>query len=112
MKIFDKEDYYGKVEYKRYFNVKDRDRLENYITQMNYRMNEGNGKCIYLIGVNDNGSIYGLDEQQLGRNKDIICYICQLLNFNIDLIIKSTYKDKKFLICKIKSNEPLKSPPL
>ena len=39
--LFKDEDYYGCVEYKRYFNNK---KLEKYATQLLFRLNEGYGK--------------------------------------------------------------------
>ena len=52
-------------------------RLDKYTTQLNFRLNEGDGSCIYVIGVNDSGSIYGLDELETeltvleGENKNL-----------------------------------------
>ena len=104
MSIFSQEDYYGKIEYKRYFNIRDQERLEKYTTQMNYRINEGQGNSIYLIGINDNGSIYGLTEEEIEKNIDILLKITKLLDLNVSIIIKCRYKNKNFFICKLKSN--------
>ena len=118
--ILPQEKYYGNIEYKRYFNIskninffiKDIDydlknynkaRLDKYTTQLNFRLNEGDGNCIYLIGVNDSGSIYGLNEAETEFNIRILNYMCLLLKCDITLIIKCYYKDKKFIICKIKA---------
>tara|TARA_B100001027_G_C16002941_1_gene213458 strand:- start:9 stop:347 length:339 start_codon:yes stop_codon:yes gene_type:complete len=103
MSIFHQEDYYGKIEYKRYFNEKDQERLDKYATQLNFRINEGHGEAIYLIGVNDDGSIYGLNDYELKRNINTLSNITKLLNLFISLIIWCNYKEKKFLICKVKS---------
>ena len=36
--------------------------LVDLTTQLKWRILEGNGIAIYLIGINDNGSFYGLTE--------------------------------------------------
>ena len=102
MTIFRNEDYYGKVEYKRYFNIDNEERFQNYVTQLNFRINEGNGECIYLVGVNDDGSIYGLDNIQYENNIRFIKKICSTLKFNIIIILNCRYINKKFFIVKIK----------
>lgn len=101
MNIFSDEDYYGKVEYKRYFNTKNKIRIQNYITQLNFRMNEGNGSCIYLVGVNDDGSVHGLDDDLYDENIDFIKKMCKILKFNIKIMLHCKYIDKRFFMVKI-----------
>lgn len=61
-----KEKYYGNREYKRHLklNYKEGDKenriLDKRCTQLLFRINEGNGKAVYLIGVEDDGDICGL----------------------------------------------------
>ena len=62
------------IEYKRYIIDINNKILEKRTTQMLKRLYEGyamNEKmmCIYLLGINDDGSIYGLDKKN--RNKSI-----------------------------------------
>lgn len=40
-------------------------RLEHLVTQMKWRLEEGNGEAIYEIGVEDNGILTGLTEMDL-----------------------------------------------
>ncbi|OAF67725.1 hypothetical protein A3Q56_04541, partial [Intoshia linei] len=58
---FDPEPSLGNVEYKRKLTNIGDERLKHLITQMNWRIGEGNGKAIYMIGIDDDGSIVGLD---------------------------------------------------
>ena len=53
--FFDKENDEGNIEYKLIINKKKSYKL---LTQFFFRMREGNGKCFYIIGVNDNGFLY------------------------------------------------------
>lgn len=41
------------------------DRIEHLITQMKWRLKEGEGEAIYAIGVEDNGVISGLQKDEL-----------------------------------------------
>lgn len=56
--MLEPEKYYGNIEYKRYFKNININRFNELTTQMNFRLNEGEGICYYYIGVNDDGSIY------------------------------------------------------
>ena len=104
MRIFNNEDYYGNIEYKRYFNQKDKHRCEKYITQLNFRVNEGGGKAIYLIGVNDDGSIYGLSDTDISINIRYLEVMCIQLDFSIKIIMRCSFNKKKFIIARIYSN--------
>lgn len=54
----------GSVEYK--LRVAPRpQRVPNLLTQMQYRLTEGNGECAYVIGVEDNGYPRGLSNEDL-----------------------------------------------
>lgn len=68
------ENFYGNIEYKRYFKNINTKRFYELTTQMNFRLNEGNDICYYNIGVNDDGTIYG----KL-KNKEV-SYSIKLLN--------------------------------
>ena len=103
MFLFHPEQYEGKIEYKCYFNLKSRQRLDKYITQLNYRINEGEGEAIYIIGITDNGQVVGLNSQILSENIRILSYMCRKLDSQITLIIHGINQNKRFLICKIKS---------
>eukprot|EP00198_Chlamydomonas_reinhardtii_P007126 XP_001696462.1 GTP binding protein [Chlamydomonas reinhardtii] len=61
----EQEDGEGNVEYK--YRIKDPHpvRLQQLITQLKYRLSEGNGECFYYIGVEDNGYPKGLEPADL-----------------------------------------------
>ena len=46
--------------------------LNQRASQMLYRIHEGDGKALYLFGVEDNGKVYGLDKDQL---QDTLYYL-------------------------------------
>ena len=55
--VCDKEIEEGNIEYKRYFENINTNKLYHLTSQMNWRINEGDGTCHYYLGVCDNGMI-------------------------------------------------------
>lgn len=55
----------GNIEYKLKLVNPSASRLEHLVTQMKWRLEEGNGEAIYEIGVEDNGILTGLTEMDL-----------------------------------------------
>ena len=50
MNFFDRENDLSNIEYKLYINPKKKNRI---LSQFYFRMHEGGGRAIYLIGVHD-----------------------------------------------------------
>jgi GTPase len=55
----------GNIEYKLKLIDPSPNRFERLVTQMKWRLQEGLGEAIYEIGVGDNGTCVGLDEEDL-----------------------------------------------
>ena len=64
-KLYNEELDYGNTEYKLKLTNVDRNKLQKRITQMKFRLHEGNGECHYLIGVEDNGNPIGINEVEM-----------------------------------------------
>lgn len=64
MKRYPKEREEGAVEYKSRLTSATRERVERLASQMKYRLAEGGGEAIYLIGVEDDGTPRGLTEDE------------------------------------------------
>ena len=62
----------GNIEYKRVLKNLSKNRYEELLSQLKWRVNEGNGIAYYLIGVEDDGKIFDL-------SNDEISDICSLL---------------------------------
>ena len=60
---------YGNKEYKRYLinhhKINPERFIEKRATQMLFRLIEGDGKALYLFGIEDNGEIRGMNKNQL-----------------------------------------------
>ena len=82
------EKYYGNREYKRFliFNDKHENnniKLNKRSTQLLFRLNEGEGKALYIIGLEDNGIVYGIQENILIKSIENIIKMTKIINVNI-----------------------------
>ena len=80
------EIYYGNKEYKIKLNYSNKNILQRKASQMLFRLIEGDGKAIYLIGVNDNGEAPGIKFNELLISLFYICKIVKLIDANIKII--------------------------
>lgn len=61
----------GNIEYKLFLDPSEQ-RMEELITQMLFRLFEGNGDAIYIIGVTDDGAPQGIAQQQMEESLQIL----------------------------------------
>ena len=92
---------YGNKEYKRYLINHPKNNQDKFIekraTQMLFRLIEGNGKAIYLFGVEDNGTIKEMNETQLDTTIFYLKKITKSIKANIKKI--RIYKSKNGFVC-------------
>ena len=92
---------YGNKEYKRYLINHPKTNQDKFIekraTQMLFRLIEGNGKAIYLFGVEDNGTIKEMNETQLDTTIFYLKKITKSIKANIKKI--RIYKSKNGFVC-------------
>ena len=62
----------GNVEYKLKLLDISPSRLEHLITQMKWRLKEGNGEAFYNLGVADSGALVGLEEKEMNETVNCI----------------------------------------
>lgn len=97
-----KEHDLGPIEYKRELkNMKD-DKIKKYATQMKYRLVEGNGIAYYLIGVEDDGEIIGVNNKFYKLYSKLMNKICKEINSKI-IEINLIGQDIKYMKFTIKS---------
>eukprot|EP00798_Chlamydomonas_sp_ICE-L_P006225 gene6225-2842_t len=70
----------GNVEYKLQLHPPSAARFQQLITQMNFRLSEGNGECYYAVGVEDDGYPKGLDDVQLESSAAVLHLMANTLN--------------------------------
>jgi hypothetical protein len=81
------EEYNGNREYKLYLDTYNNwDKLQKRSTQLLYRLNEGEGRAIYLIGVDDNGISIGCNLQDLFKSIQSIIKMSNIIKSEISKI--------------------------
>lgn len=101
MYLFYKESDNGNIEYKLHLLNLNNFKIEKYSTQLMYRILEGSGIAIYIIGINNDGKLYGIQNNQINYTIRILNKICMNVNCKIDIILQCKYKNIYFLIIKI-----------
>ena len=59
---------FGNIEYKQKLVDKDEIRINSISTQMRFRVDEGSGEAIYVIGVSDDGDFIGVDDDEFAES--------------------------------------------
>jgi hypothetical protein len=82
----------GNIEYKRFIKFTSEKKKSSLISQLKFRLKEGNGICFYNIGVEDNGDIYNISDDNYNETILNLKFMCDQINAEILLI------EKKFII--------------
>ena len=90
------EQYYGNLEYKLKLVHTNKDRIEGLTTQMKFRLQEGQGECFYMIGVEDNGNPLGLSDDELKQSLDTLKTISEKLGAKFCILKEHQGKVGKF----------------
>jgi GTPase len=77
------EDDEGNTEYKRKLTDLTPMRLEQVLTQLKWRLSEGCGRATYYIGVDDDGSFYGLTKEQMDTSIKTLTELAEKAHANI-----------------------------
>lgn len=91
----EREDNQGYIEYKRFIKFNNERRYNSLLSQLKYRLLEGNGVCYYIIGVEDNGEIINITDEDYDisiKNLELMCSQnrCEILS------ITKMYKDNLY----------------
>ena len=62
----------GNIEYKLKLVENTQHRIDQWTSQMRFRMDEGGGECIYNLGVSDSGGLIGLTENEYDHSMEIL----------------------------------------
>jgi GTPase len=89
------EEEHGKIEYKLKLIDKDETRINELVTQMRYRCNEGSGECVYNIGVRDDGTLEGISEEEYKQTVDNLNIIASKNNYYTYLLSKQEIEGDK-----------------
>ena len=103
---------FGNIEYKSQLINLCPLRKEKLATQLSYRLREGNGECVYQVGISDNGLLKGLNDNDLNISIANLSAICEKVNASINYISikqiteKNIVNQKKVAEVFIRSNYP------
>ncbi|AAZ10810.1 GTP-binding protein, putative [Trypanosoma equiperdum] len=81
-----KEDDNGNVEYKWRLTGVSAGRLEHLITQMRFRVGEGNGQCLYELGVADDGTPRGLSAADYQESVETLLRMAKALGLDTTVL--------------------------
>lgn len=87
----------GNIEYKLKLINKTEERIQNLTTQMKFRCDEGNGECIYNIGVSDDGTMNGITQKEYEETYNFLDIICKKNNYILSLLTKTFIKEDKYI---------------
>jgi GTPase len=76
----------GNIEYKLKLINTDTDKIQRLASQMRYRMDEGGGEAIYVIGVTDEGGIIGVTNEEFNESFDNLSLAANESNFNVTIL--------------------------
>ena len=111
MLLFPNESYGGNIEYKLHLKYVNNNKYEKYSTQLKYRILEGRGTAIYIIGIHDNGYVIGINKSEIDNTIKKFNYICNNVNCSIKTILYCKNNKKNFLIIKVVANFDINSIP-
>nr|QFG74373.1 MAG: hypothetical protein [Megaviridae environmental sample] len=96
----------GNIEYKRYFKDLNRERFYELVSQMNWRLNEGNGIAYYYLGINDDGTVYNkLTSHNIKYSFEQI----KLMAIECNSTVSNIENHKNWFKIEIKTNKSLKA---
>lgn len=90
-----KENDEGNIEYKwKLVNISS-ERFKHLVSQMNYRLAEGQGEAVYEIGVSDDGVPLGLEEEEYKETLETLKKMASELKADITILCERVIEDKK-----------------
>ena len=75
----------GNIEYKLKLISPSNDRLQHLITQLQWRLGEGNGSALYEIGVSDKGNLVGLSDFEFTETLSTLKLMADALNAHLNI---------------------------
>ena len=93
--MLEKEHDDGNIEYKWKLVGLSEDRFKHLVTQMKYRLSEGQGEAIYEIGINDDGYPLGLSEEEYRETLSNIEKMAAELQANVSIICEKQVTSEK-----------------
>eukprot|EP00002_Diphylleia_rotans_P005562 TRINITY_DN1472_c0_g2_i1.p1 TRINITY_DN1472_c0_g2~~TRINITY_DN1472_c0_g2_i1.p1 ORF type:complete len:514 (+),score=98.56 TRINITY_DN1472_c0_g2_i1:951-2492(+) len=93
--VIDPEPQDGNVEYKLLLCNPPPERFVHLVTQMNWRLEEGQGEAIYEIGVEDDGIVRGITPEQMEQSLHTLERMAHELKCEVTVLLKRKVKEDK-----------------
>ena len=84
--MWEKENEIGNVEYKLQLIDKNSERLETLASQMRFRCEEGNGECLYVLGIKDDGEMVGLSREEFDKTITTLKSVAGRNNYSVSVL--------------------------
>ncbi|CAF1139779.1 unnamed protein product, partial [Didymodactylos carnosus] len=88
----------GNIEYKLKLVDPNPDRLEHLVTQMKWRVQEGQGEAIYEIGVEDCGTLSGVNAEELDASLKTLEKMADRLGASITILYKRNVNNDRQVV--------------
>lgn len=85
----------GNIEYKLKLINKTNERIQKLVSQMRFRCHEGGGECIYNIGVEDDGTMVGLTEEEYKETINTLKSMAETNNYSIMVLTSTETENNK-----------------
>lgn len=76
----------GNHEYKRHLCAPSPTRFEELVTQLQWRLGEGGGEALYEIGVDDDGTIFGLSDDDMDASLATLTRMANALECDVSVV--------------------------
>jgi GTPase len=86
MEYIDPEKDDGNIEYKLHMLAGGSKGVEEWATQMQYRLSEGEGEAIYMIGIEDRGKITGISSEEMKESVNNLSQAAEIIGANVKLL--------------------------
>ncbi len=87
----------GNIEYKlKLMNITP-ERIDRLATQMRYRCTEGGSECIYILGVEDDGTMTGMTDEEYDSTIKCIQAAAQTNSYSVTQLTKNTVENERHI---------------
>uniref|UniRef100_A0AC34GYB9 Tr-type G domain-containing protein n=1 Tax=Panagrolaimus sp. ES5 TaxID=591445 RepID=A0AC34GYB9_9BILA len=95
----------GNIEYKAKLCSLSKERIHHLTTQMKWRLREGQGECVYEIGVEDDGSLTGIIQSEMDESLKCLHQIADSISANFSVLsereITEEFGDEKRFVTEV-----------
>ncbi|XP_061502370.1 GTP-binding protein 2 [Anopheles gambiae] len=88
----------GNIEYKLKLINPSKQRFEHLVTQMKWRLREGNGEAIYEIGVSDSGFLQGLNDADMTVSLQTLNQMARKLDASTSILRRKSLADQRSVV--------------